>query len=313
MAVEIEWLRDFLMLAETGHFGRSAQARHVTQPAFSRRIRAIEDWAGAALIDRGAYPAVLTAAGQRFRDSARKVVAELDRAREELRGLAGARGGRAASFSALHTLALAFFPGWLARLERVLGPLPTRLMADNLLDCVESFAAGRVDFLLVYAHPEIPLLLDPARFEYAVLGRERIVPVAAAAAGGPPPGRIEERAPHLRYAPDTFLGRAESLVFARARRKPRLVPVYESAMAEALKAMALAGRGIAWLPENAVAAELAAGKLVPLDPDFAVEAEIRLYRAADGADTLAERLWRAATAEPILQPPIKNVRTRRHR
>lgn len=311
MAVEIDWLRDFLNLAESGHFGRSARARHVTQPAFSRRIRAVEDWAGATLIDRATYPAALTRAGVRFRERVRKVVAELDLAREELRGLADAADARVASFAALHTLALTFFPDWLSRTEKSTGPLVTRLMADNLLDCVEGFAAGRADFLLIYGHPEIPLLLDPSRFEHAVLGTERIVPVSAPAGRGRPRWRIADGSAYLRYAPDTFLGRAADLALARARAKPRLSPVYENAMAEALKAMALAGRGIAWLPVRAIEAEVASGALVPLDRDLAVAIEIRLYRAADGADPLIEAIWRAATAEPLM--PELSPRKRRKR
>ncbi|WP_163468518.1 LysR family transcriptional regulator, partial [Klebsiella michiganensis] len=43
--VETKWLEDFVSLAETRSFSRSAQLRHVTQPAFSRRIQALEAWA----------------------------------------------------------------------------------------------------------------------------------------------------------------------------------------------------------------------------------------------------------------------------
>lgn len=50
--METKWLEDFVSLAETRSFSRSAQLRHVTQPAFSRRIQALEAWAGADLVDR---------------------------------------------------------------------------------------------------------------------------------------------------------------------------------------------------------------------------------------------------------------------
>ena len=41
-----------------------AQLRHVTQPAFSRRIQALEAWAGTDLVDRSSYPTRLTPAGE---------------------------------------------------------------------------------------------------------------------------------------------------------------------------------------------------------------------------------------------------------
>ena len=62
--METKWLEDFVSLAETHSFSRSAQLRHVTQPAFSRRIQALEAWAGLDLVDRSSYPTRLTAAGE---------------------------------------------------------------------------------------------------------------------------------------------------------------------------------------------------------------------------------------------------------
>lgn len=46
------WFEDFLVLAETGNVSRAAEDRHVTKPAFSRRIRAPESWLGMDLFDR---------------------------------------------------------------------------------------------------------------------------------------------------------------------------------------------------------------------------------------------------------------------
>ena len=62
--METKWLEDFVSLAETRSFSRSAQLRHVTQPAFSRRIQALEAWAGTDLVDRSSYPTRLTPAGE---------------------------------------------------------------------------------------------------------------------------------------------------------------------------------------------------------------------------------------------------------
>lgn len=50
--MEIGWLEDFISLASTGNFSRSADERNISQSAFSRRIRALEHWLGADLIDR---------------------------------------------------------------------------------------------------------------------------------------------------------------------------------------------------------------------------------------------------------------------
>ena len=53
--MDIMWLEDFIKLADEGNFSRAAEARNLTQPAFSRRIRALEDWVGATLVDRDTH------------------------------------------------------------------------------------------------------------------------------------------------------------------------------------------------------------------------------------------------------------------
>ena len=114
--MELKWLEDFLSLAETRSFSRSAEARHVTQSAFSRRIQALELWLGVALIDRSTYPTTLTPAGRRFRETAEETVRMLHASRVDLRAGTGS-GGPVVRVAALHTLALAFFPAWVRAVE----------------------------------------------------------------------------------------------------------------------------------------------------------------------------------------------------
>jgi DNA-binding transcriptional LysR family regulator len=65
------WLEDFLALVDLANFSRAAEHRNVTQPAFSRRIRMLEEWIGVALVDRDTHQIVLTPAGKRFRPRCR--------------------------------------------------------------------------------------------------------------------------------------------------------------------------------------------------------------------------------------------------
>jgi DNA-binding transcriptional LysR family regulator len=70
-------LEDFVSLAETRSFSRSARLGHVTQPAFSRRIQALEAWAGTDLVDRSSYPSRLTPAGETFHAQALEIPGNL--------------------------------------------------------------------------------------------------------------------------------------------------------------------------------------------------------------------------------------------
>jgi DNA-binding transcriptional LysR family regulator len=62
--MELKWLEDFVSVAKLPNFSHAARARYATQPALSRRVKALEHWYGVALLDRSTYPVTLTEAGR---------------------------------------------------------------------------------------------------------------------------------------------------------------------------------------------------------------------------------------------------------
>ena len=118
--METKWLEDFVSLAETRSFSRSAQLRHVTQPAFSRRIQALESWAGADLVDRSSYPTRLTPAGKTLYNQAIEILQAVQSTRSMLRVHASS-GKDIIDFAVPHTLAFTFFPAWVSSLRNDFG------------------------------------------------------------------------------------------------------------------------------------------------------------------------------------------------
>lgn len=163
--MEFKWLEDFLSLVESG--------------SFSRRIRALEAWLSVALVDRSTYPTRLTDAGEAFKGPAADLLSRLHAARVQARGSQAIRGD-ALVFAVPHTLAFAFFPGWLGQLKADFGEVPTRLVAGNVHDVAMTLVEGGCDLLLCYHHPSHPVWLDPARFEGLTLGGEQVRPVCRA-------------------------------------------------------------------------------------------------------------------------------------
>lgn len=100
--MELAWLQDFLSLAEAGCFSRAAEQRNMTQPAFSRRIKALEAWVDADLFYRDARPVMLTPAGEAFRPAAEETLRRLNAGREEARNEALASAGMRASLRPMH-------------------------------------------------------------------------------------------------------------------------------------------------------------------------------------------------------------------
>jgi len=78
--MELRQIRSFLSIAETLHFGRTAELIHLSQPALSLQIRALENEVGVRLFERNRRKTTLTAAGVAFRDDAVTAVSQLDQA-----------------------------------------------------------------------------------------------------------------------------------------------------------------------------------------------------------------------------------------
>jgi LysR family transcriptional regulator, hypochlorite-specific transcription factor HypT len=286
--VETKWLEDFVSLAETRSFSRSAQLRHVTQPAFSRRIQALEAWAGLDLVDRSSYPTRLTPAGETFHGQALEVLGSLQATRNMMRGLQ-AGGADMIEFAVPHTLAFTFFPAWVMDLRKRFGELKSRLIALNVHDAVMRMTEGSCDLLVAYHHPSQPLQLSPDRYEMLSLGQETIAPFAKAGADGQPLFRLSTtgsaRVPFLGYASGAYMARLVDQILKSTPVPPLLDTIYETDMAEGLKAMALEGHGVAFLPSSSVKKELRARRLVsaaPLQDDgnhaYEVTMEVRMYR-----------------------------------
>jgi LysR family hydrogen peroxide-inducible transcriptional activator len=78
-------LRYLVTLAELLHFGRAAEACHVSQPTLSTQIRKLEEELGVALVERAPRHVMLTPVGQDIATRARRVLAEVEQMRETAR------------------------------------------------------------------------------------------------------------------------------------------------------------------------------------------------------------------------------------
>jgi LysR family transcriptional regulator, hypochlorite-specific transcription factor HypT len=297
-----KWLEDFLMLARERNFSKAAVLRHVTQPQFSRRIRALELWAGAELVDRSGVPLALTPAGETLLGAARASVNALADARERIRQAQGA--GQWTTLFTGRTLSRTVVPLWLARVRQQVGDVSLRLMTGSMHDGMIALEQGGADFLLSFAHPRLLLALDEQQFEGITLSHDELVAVSspqfsAPHPGGKPrhalPGTPEKPVKCLRFAPQLALAQILQDAHARAGRPLYLHAVTESDFAESLHEQALQGVGVAWLPRALVAADLASGRLVLAGlPDEAVRFEIRLYRPRVARSPHLQEIWAAS-------------------
>jgi DNA-binding transcriptional LysR family regulator len=299
MSLNLSWLDDFLALVASGNFSKAADERHMTQPAFSRRIRALEEWLGTPLFDRSSQPATLTAAGEWFRDSAQGLLAEVARLPNEARAVAEEHS-TSLRFAATHALSFTFLTRWLRNLETRTSLGPISLVSDVLARCEAMLINGQVQFVMAHAHLQSPGKLQDEDYAHLRVGGDTLIPVSAPEKDGRPRHGLDgASAAHpvqmLSYSEESGIGRILRDVKGAALQRFPAQTVFTAHLASVLRTMALDGRGMAWLPQTLIAEDQAAGRLVDAaSAEWRIEMDIRLYRDRASLGPAGNAFWAAA-------------------
>jgi DNA-binding transcriptional LysR family regulator len=298
--MDTSWLQDFLTLADCGNFSRAAELRNVTQPAFSRRIRMLEEWAGAELIDRRTHNTALTPAGELFRPAASEILRRLNLAQQECRE-AGQANSRTLRFASTHALSQTFFPSWLRSMEQRFALGTFSLLADHMQACEQLMLQGHANFLLCHHHPAQAVVLEGQSFRSVLLGKDVLLPVSAPGSGGTAlhslPGTPDQPASFLAYTEASGMGRILAACRAQFGQPLWLEAAFTSHVATVIQTMAREGRGLAWSPLSLVKDDMEAGKLVRAgDETLDIPIEIRLFRPRARQSQAAETFWSQVTA-----------------
>jgi DNA-binding transcriptional LysR family regulator len=300
--MRLEWIDDILAVYDHGSLARAAERRFLTQSAFTRRIRLIEQTIGATLIDRRRKPVTLMPGVKALEPDLRDLSARLHEVRQTLKR-SNDQADKSVSFVCQHALAATVSP----RIVRGLtakGQTSVRVRSGNQDECLMKLVSRSVDFAIMYAVPEADAPETGSAFDAVTLGTDMLVPVCApqvrAAAAGP-------AIPTISYPPDGFLGQ----ICGRAI-SPRLppgtgtVPVVETALTLAMLQFALDGIGVAWLPRSLVAEQLERGRLVRLDHVLpAQELQIRMIRLAGNRPPQDEAVWQHLVE--VLRSPVDGL------
>jgi LysR family transcriptional regulator, hypochlorite-specific transcription factor HypT len=298
--MDTAWLSDLRALAETLNFSRAAELRNITQPAFGRRIRSLEDWSGIPLVDRSTHRLKITPAGEIVISAAADVLQRLERAKHELDQTRAASA--TLTFAATHALSFTFFPGWVQSLGSSTTTVPIRLLSDNMNECEKVMGDGRAQFLLCHHHPNSEIRLHDTDFKHVELASDLLIPVAMRSESGEPiyrlPGTLERPVPHISFDEKSGMGRILAATIPTRTGHLHLARVFTSHLAMVLKALAIEGKGVAWIPQSLAAAELGSdGKLaIAGDEEWTVAVKIVLIRPRTRMTELAEQFWSTVVA-----------------
>lgn len=304
--MDLIWLEDFLAIAEDGGFSRAAERRHVTQPALSRRIRALEDWLGTPLFERSSHTLTLTPAGEAFRSVAEDVLRRVVAGRDEAREIARLKA-ETIHFAATHSLSQTFFPDWIQRADNARAGAAVQLVAANFAGCEKLLLEAQVHFMLAHYDVSLATRLDVDRFQRVDLETDMLIPISAPAPRSQArgsrrkpreprytlPGSAKAPLPYLAYHPGSGVGRIVTSFLAAKSSPCWLVPSF-AAPVMLLAGMAREGRGITWAPLSLVHEDLASGRLLRAGAeDWDIAIRISLFRSRARMTSAAETFWSA--------------------
>ncbi|MEA2458640.1 MAG: hypothetical protein QOC95_1612 [Thermoleophilaceae bacterium] len=144
-SLDIAELRAFCAAIDLGSLGRAARLLRVSQPALSKRMRAMEAVVGTQLVERSPRGISPTPAGTRLYVEARKLLVQAEAVDDLVRGLSGEEAP--VRLAASHTIAEFVLPGPLVDFERQRDRhLSVELMVANSVVVRELVRDGRADF-----------------------------------------------------------------------------------------------------------------------------------------------------------------------
>lgn len=257
--MEILQLETFLAVASYGGFHRAAEALHISQPAVSARIGALEHSLGTRLFERGPAGFSLSAAGKTLRPHAEQLLRQVAVARQAVHELRPAFGG-ALPIAASLSICTYLLPEVLKNYQSKHPEVVVSVRSGNSAQVLKMVLDGEVEFGLARSlhHPEVetislrddPLILV-GHPRHTAMGSRRV--------------RLEEveSLPIISYDRGSSDWTLTNGLFRRAGLLPNIVLEVETI--EACKRMVLRKLGLAFLPQIAVHDELRRKKLVTLE------------------------------------------------
>lgn len=288
--MRLEWLDDILAVADTGSMIRAAERRFLTQSAFSRRLRMIEEQLGVELFDRSRKPAELRHSVLERCDEMRSLAESLRKLRSDL--VRGDGEQTRIVIASQHAITTAIAPLLIQTITEA-AHVDIRLRSANREDCYALLLTRQADFMLYYSSERQPLVFDPDFIETRVLGGERLIPVFSSNEAG----RLEaalarHEVPVVLYPGDVFLGKV-----LRDEIWPRFdldmfKPHAETALTLAALQFALIGGALAWVPHSLAQPYLQKNELRDFSEKFGTtKLSLILSRIKGSRSSHAQEAW----------------------
>lgn len=149
--MDLRQLKYFIQIAESGNFSRAAEVLRIAQPSLSQQIKNLEEELSVELFVRHARGVILTQLGQQLYDHARRILQEVDRAKDALRSESNTPSGKVSvglPTSACRGLSMPLLNA-MSKLQPNISLHIVEAMSGYLDDFIQI---GRLDVALLYDH-----------------------------------------------------------------------------------------------------------------------------------------------------------------
>ncbi|MGD9861722.1 MAG: LysR substrate-binding domain-containing protein [Pseudodonghicola sp.] len=288
--MRLEWLEDLVAIFESTSLNEAAARRYLTQPAFSRRVRSIEDYLGIELIDRSCKPArpaaVLIEQEKRLRSMAQELKALVLDLRKSER-----HASSRVVIGSQHAITTSILPALIAEVFSDLD-VTIRLRSDNRSECTGMLITKEADLILTYRSGGELARAPEEYVEEKLLSRERLLPICTA--------QVRQaiglgELPIVAYPRDVFLGGLlEAEIFPHIGQELLVDARVETALTVAALQLAASGIGVAWVPETMLSQLPAGSTVAPVDDLLpGTEVAVTATRLIGRKSEVEERVWGA--------------------
>jgi len=287
--MRIDWIEDLVALLDTGGVADAARLRNLTQPAFSRRIKVLEDVLGIDVIDRSVKPSGPSQVLRDHESDLRKLATEqrvlLSEMRQEQK-----TGIRQLVIASQHAITTSKGPQIITAVAR---PSHThiRLRSANRDECETLLIQRQAEIALTYRIKAEPAGETPSFLTEAVIGSDTLIPVCGATFADDlmqdfAAGRLRV----IGYPSDVFLGAAVSRhVLSALKGQCQISIITETGLSTAALQLAQSGLGVAWVPSALASSAIDRGELVDLEAQLgsvAMDLVAQRWATASNAATL---------------------------
>lgn len=298
--MRLEWIDDILAVLDCGSLAQAAEKRMLTQSAFTRRVRTIEDSIGATLFDRRRKPVSLMPGVEALEPELREMSMRLHKLRQTLK-TANNNSGKPLTFVCQHALTSTISPQVVRAVAKD-GVTSVRVRSGNQDECLMLLLSKEVDLAIMYALPDDSSFAISSAFETVSLGEDLLAPVCAPLLRDAASSAV---IPIIAYPADVFLGQVFTrMISHQILQGVTLMPIAETALTLAMLQLAVSEIGIAWLPLSLVAKPLEQGDLIRVDTVLPAQIlSIKMVRLRATHTERNEVIWRHLSAH--LQIPTR--------